>query len=390
MTTAPARVLDDPDEAAALLGAYRPGHPFFFASPRGTLSAEGSYFTVPDPRGPADLPALARAVLDLARAAGHDDPLIAGAVPFDRAGPLRLAVPERVHRAGPLPDRLAPPAAQTGGEARQAEVPSGAAYADGVRRAVTRLRSGELAKVVLARALDVTTERPIDVGLLLRRLAARDPAGYTFAVGLGAAGTLVGSSPELLVSRHGDTVVANPLAGSIPRSADPAEDDRRARALLVSAKDRREHALVVDAVAEGLRPLCRELTVPAAPCLVRTAAMWHLSTVVTGRVADPAISSLALGVALHPTPAVCGTPTADARAAIAEYEPFDRGYYTGLVGWEDTRGDGEWVVALRCAVTDGRTARLYAGAGIVAGSDPHAELAETTAKFRTMLTGLGL
>lgn len=118
--------------------------------------------------------------------------------------------------------------------------------------------------------------------------------------------------------------------------------------------------------------------------------MWHLSTLVTARVPDPAISSLTLGAALHPTPAVCGTPTRDARAAIAEYETFDRGFYTGVVGWENAAGDGEWVVALRCAVPRDHTARLYAGAGIVADSDPAAELAETTAKFRTMLAGLGL
>lgn len=118
--------------------------------------------------------------------------------------------------------------------------------------------------------------------------------------------------------------------------------------------------------------------------------MWHLSTLVTARVPDPAISSLTLGAALHPTPAVCGTPTRDARAAIAEYETFDRGFYTGVVGWENAAGDGEWVVALRCAVPRDHTARLYAGAVIVADSDPAAELAETTAKFRTMLAGLGL
>ncbi|GAA0813817.1 isochorismate synthase [Spirilliplanes yamanashiensis] len=376
------------DASADLLARYDPATPFFFASPRGTLATEGEFFTVPDS---GDVPASIRGVLDLARTDGQADPIVCGALPFDRSGPPRLTVPVRTHRAGPLPTRLAPPAGPAAGPVRRAEVPSGAAYADGVRRAVARMRAGELDKVVLARALDVTTDAPIDIGLLLRRLAARDPTGYTFAAGLGeGAGTLVGSSPELLLSRHGALVTTNPLAGSIARSADPAEDSARAHALLGSPKDRREHALVIDAVAEALRPYCDDLDVPAGPCLIRTAAMWHLSTVITGRVKDPSISSLTLAAALHPTPAVCGTPTPDARAAIAEYEPFDRGFYTGLVGWEDARGDGEWVLVLRCAVAEGRTARLYAGAGVVADSDPHAELAETTAKFRTMLTGLGL
>jgi len=185
-------------------------------------------------------------------------------------------------------------------------------------------------------------------------------------------------------------VVANPLAGSVPRSPDPAEDRRRADALLVSAKDRWEHSVVVDAVRQSLEPLCATLTVPSEPSLVQTNSMWHLSTVVTGTVADPSVSALRLATALHPTPAVCGTPTDAARAAIAEYEAFDRGFYTGMVGWSDTRGDGEWVVTIRCAVTDGRNLRLYAGAGVVAESDPEAELAETSAKFRTLLDGLGL
>ncbi|MEV6599798.1 isochorismate synthase [Actinoplanes sp. NPDC051346] len=383
MTTAQS---DAAYDALALLAEYRPKSPFFFASPRGTIATEGEYFAVPSA---ADLPAALQGVLDLCRDDGHEDPIVVGAVPFDSSAPPRLTVPVRTHRAGRLPMRLAPPAATAAADARTVEVPSGAAYAEGVRRAVARLRAGELDKVVLARALDVTTETAVDIGLLLRRLAARDPSGYTFAVDLGA-GTLVGSSPELLVSRHGDVVTANPLAGSLPRNPDPIEDFGQARALLSSRKDRREHALVAEAVAESLRPYCRELRVPAEPSLVRTHAMWHLSTVVTGRVVDPAVSSLTLGTALHPTPAVCGTPTGDARAAIAEYEDFDRGFYTGVVGWENDAGDGEWVVALRCAVVEGNSARLYAGAGIVADSDPDAELAETTAKFRTMLAGLGL
>ncbi|WP_018788704.1 isochorismate synthase [Micromonospora sp. CNB394] len=373
-------------DALALLTEYRPETPFFFASPRGTIATEGRYFTVPDDRDPAGA---VRGVLDLAAGDGHDAPVVVGAVPFDsHAGP-KLSVPRRVHRAGPLPDRIIAPGTPVTAGARTVEVPASAAYVDGVRRAVTRLRAGELDKVVLARALDVTTDRAIDIGLLLRHLAARDPGGYTFAVDL-APGTLVGNSPELLVSRRGDLVTANPLAGSLPRSADPIEDFGQAQALLASRKDRREHALVAEAVGEALRPYCTDVEVPAEPSLLRTAAMWHLSSVVRGRVADPAISSLTLGMALHPTPAVCGTPTGDARAAIAEYEDFDRGFYTGMVGWENADGDGEWVIALRCAVTHGRTARLYAGAGIVADSDPDAELAETTAKFRTMLAGLGL
>jgi isochorismate synthase len=390
-STAPPTTATD---AADLLAGYGPGSPFFFASPRGTLLTEGVHAAIPpapdDARdGDDGLTRRVSATLDRARAAGVADPLVVGAVAFDTAAGARLAVPHRVRRAGRLPRGL-PALPPAGGDAVVVPVPAPHVYADAVRRAVVRLRAGELQKVVLARTLRLTGDAPFDAAVLLHRLAARDPNGYLFAVGLDAGRTLVGASPELLVTRRGRTVLANPLAGSVPRHADPVEDRRRAEALLSSAKDLREHAVVVDAVAGALRPLCTDLDVPAAPELTSTASMWHLSTVVTGEVAGPEISALTLATALHPTPAVCGTPRSAARAAIADYEPFDRGYYTGMVGWGDARGDGEWVVTIRCAVAQGNTLELYAGAGIVADSDPEAELAETSAKFRTLLDGLGL
>ncbi|HYN97970.1 MAG TPA: chorismate-binding protein, partial [Pilimelia sp.] len=255
--------------AADLLAAYRPGSPFFFASPRGTLLADGVYFGVPRSvraEGLADLPTRVAAVLDLARAAGHDAPIVVGAVPFDHTAQAHLAVPDRVWRAGPLPTPLpTPPELPAAGTPRVTEVPAARAYADAVRRAVTRLDAGELDKVVLGRSLRLIAGAPFDPAALLRRLAGRDPGGHTFAVDLGAGRTLVGASPELLVARRGVVVTANPLAGSVARAADPVEDRRRAAALLASAKDRREHALVVEAVAGALRPLCAELTVPAEP-----------------------------------------------------------------------------------------------------------------------------
>ena len=148
--------------------------------------------------------------------------------------------------------------------------------------------------------------------------------------------------------------------------------------------------MVVRAVGDTLGDLCRTIHVPAEPALIRTAAMWHLSTRITGEVADPALTALGLATRLHPTPAVCGTPADLAMTAITELEPFDRGFYTGMVGWQDADGDGEWAVTIRCGVAAGNTLRLYAGAGIVADSQPAAELAETTAKFATLLTAMGL
>ncbi|WP_409187026.1 isochorismate synthase [Amycolatopsis sp. VS8301801F10] len=272
--------------------------------------------------------------------------------------------------------------------------PAPEVYAESVRRAVDLIGDGELRKVVLARALDLVGEQGVSVRKLLRDLVQADPAAHAFAVDVSAPGdpaprTLVGASPELLVSRKGNVVTANPLAGSRRRTGDPARDARAVAELRVSEKDLDEHALVAAQVAEVLGRYCTELEVPEAPEVIGTPTMWHLSTRITGRVGPGGPSSLELAEALHPTPAVCGVPVGLARDTIARLEPEDRGYYAGLVGWTDLAGDGEWVVTIRCAEVSGATARLFAGAGIVAGSDPAAELAETSAKFGTLLRALG-
>lgn len=272
--------------------------------------------------------------------------------------------------------------------------PAPEVYAESVRRAVDLIGDGELRKVVLARALDLVGEQGVSVRKLLRNLVVADPAAHAFAVDVSAPGdpaprTLVGASPELLVSRKGNVVTANPLAGSRRRTGDPAQDAQAIAELRVSEKDLNEHALVAAQVAEVLGRYCTELDVPAEPEVIGTPTMWHLSTRITGRVGADGPSSLELAEALHPTPAVCGVPVDLARDTIARLEAEDRGYYAGLVGWTDLAGDGEWVVTIRCAEVSDKTARLFAGAGVVAGSDPAAELAETSAKFGTLLRALG-
>ncbi|GAA2973471.1 isochorismate synthase [Actinokineospora diospyrosa] len=355
-----------------LTAAYRPGA-FLFTSPTGVLLAEGERAVLGSPVEAAG--ALA------------DGEIVVGALPFDPAAPSRLVVPEHVRRSGPLP-AIARPAPRVGAR-WLAQHTDADAYRTGVRRALALMEAGELSKVVLARRLDLVAAEPVHVLDLVRALAARDPRGHTFAADLGDR-TLLGTSPELLVRRQGRIVSSNPLAGSRPRSEDAVLDGRNATELLASAKDRREHALVVTAVADGLAPYCKQLSVPAEPELLPTRAMWHLSTQVSGVLADPDTPVLELATALHPTPAVCGSPTATARRVIGELEPFDRGFYTGVVGWSDARGDGEWVVTIRCGEVRGATLRLFAGAGLVPGSDPEAELAETGAKLRTLLGALGV
>jgi isochorismate synthase len=277
----------------------------------------------------------------------------------------------------------------------QQQIPSPAEHRARVAALLDRLSHTELRKVVAARSVVVAADAPIDPTTLVAHLMARHPAGNGYAVDLTAAGrrgvALVGCSPELLVSVRADTVTLRPLAGTAPRAADPKLDEQHAEKLMASEKNRQEHAYVIDWIRERLAPLCATLDIPDGPELVATADVWHLATPITGVLRDPDTTALDLAVLLHPTPAVGGAPSAAALAAIAAAEE-DRGFYGGAVGWCDAAGDGDWFVAIRCAelAPDGRTARAYAGGGIVIGSDPQAELDETTVKLRTLLNPLGV
>jgi menaquinone-specific isochorismate synthase len=262
---------------------------------------------------------------------------------------------------------------------------SAADYEAAVTEAVRRIDAGQLDKVVLARDLVATAEVPLDVRVLLQRLSDRYPGCWTFAVD-----GLIGSTPELLVRRTGDHIVSRVLAGTTARSSDAVVDARHAADLLASDKDRIEHELAVRSVAEALGPFCSDMVVPRAPEVVRLANVQHLQTDVTGRLANGE-SALDLAAALHPTAAVCGTPTGLAKSVIRELEGMDRGRYAGPVGWIDSRGDGAFGIALRCAQInpeDARTLRMFAGCGIVAGSTPSNELAEAQSKFLTMREAL--
>jgi salicylate biosynthesis isochorismate synthase len=241
--------------------------------------------------------------------------------------------------------------------------------------------AGGPAKVVLARSLRVALDRPAVPFDLVALLQERSPAAYAYGWQAGPA-ALVGASPELLVSRSGERFACRPLAGSAPRGAGPEDDRRLGEALLASRKERAEHAFVVEAITAALRPLASSLEVPAGPVLDRLPGVQHLATPLGGITAS---RLLALAGALHPTPAVGGVPRDAALAAIDAVEGFDRGWYAGGVGWADAAGDGEVALALRGALLRYDEAILYAGAGIVAGSEPGAEAAETDLKLAGML-----
>ncbi len=256
-------------------------------------------------------------------------------------------------------------------------------YAAAVAAAVKRIAAGELSKVVLARDLVGAIPETADLRLPLHRLANAYPDTFTFAVD-----GLIGSSPETLVRASGGIVSARVLAGSAARGEDAAADARAAAAITASAKDLAEHAFAVASVMASLAERTTGLTASTAPFPLALPNLWHLASDVSGTLTDDA-SSLDLVAAVHPTAAVAGSPTPAAVAAIAELEPFDRGRYAGPVGWVDGNGDGEWAIALRCAQVTGTEVRAFAGAGIVGGSDPAQELAETALKFRPVTEAFG-
>jgi isochorismate synthase len=258
-------------------------------------------------------------------------------------------------------------------------------YLAAVTRARDAVRDGSLVKAVIARELTITSPEPIHLHAVLLRLRASFGSSYRYSVD-----GFIGASPELLVKVDGSTVQSHPLAGTAPRSGDPDTDARVAAELLASTKNQIEHRVVIDMIHDTLLPWCSYLDWEPEPSVMTVANVQHLRTIMEGRLSDPRPNVLELVRALSPTPALGGFPRTEALALIAEAEGFDRGRYGGAVGWVDANGDGTWAVAIRCAElsADRRSARLVAGGGIVAASDPLAELAETQAKFQAMLSAI--
>lgn len=327
-------------------------------------------------------------------------PMVVGALPFAREDAAALTVPESIIREdGPLEPHSYyrfGPGSQLNARLLSLD-PHPDEHLDRVNAAIGTIQNSRLKKVVLARAVEIGFDPPVDPLLVAARLidnsrnkdgfiADLTPAGPEFAGHM-----LVGSSPEVLIKRQGSTVTAYPLAGSAPRHPDRDRDAVIAQQLRTSVKDIEEHSYVVDHLRASLAPLCSRLDVPAHPEITRTNEMWHLATPITATLRNPATTALELALRVHPTPAICGTPT-DAAEDVIRLAESDRGFYAGAVGWCDDTGDGEYMVAIRCAEVsgDGKTARAWAGGGIVADSDAQQEFDETTAKLQTIMRSLGL
>jgi menaquinone-specific isochorismate synthase len=364
-----------------------------------------------DPVGAADTVAevLGSIIVDDEVGLPGTGPVAFAALPFDPAAPARLVIPRFVagraedgtrwlttvtDLSSGHPDGADTPALFESDPSAEHQLDPGVISVSATRspsewcEALTsgrdRLRASQsLDKFVFAREVVVEFERPVPRRTLLDRLRRSYPSCYITSVG-----SMIGASPELLLSRTGDIVRSRPMAGTAPRSADPTTDSRLAAGLLASTKDRHEHQITIDMVHDTLLPWCSYLDAEAEPSIVAMANVQHLATYLEGRLSSPPASVIELLRALHPTPAVGGSPTDEALGLIRELEGLDRGAYAGPVGWVDHRGNGEWAVGIRSAELDGNRARVFAGVGVVADSDPDAELAETRSKLQAILSVL--
>jgi menaquinone-specific isochorismate synthase len=347
-------------------------------------------------------------------------PVAIGALPFDPTAPGTLVVPRHIVgcRAGqawvttvePVDGDSGPPGGQTARPAAELvdrigvgrDAPGAAPNDDPpdeftltpslphhlwkarVADALERIEAGEFEKVVLARRVDITANRPFVKSDVLARLVALYPSCMVFSM----AG-FIGASPELLVARTGDRVVSHPLAGTVARSGDAHADEALVAGLMASPKARREHGYVIDVLAAALRDVCVELEVPDRPSVMSLRNVSHLATRITARL-DPRtpLTALELAARIHPTPAVGGNPASVVLPYLQSVEGFDRGRYAGPVGWVDARGDGAWAIGIRSAEVDGARASIFAGNGLVKGSDPADELTETQLKLQALLAAL--
>ena len=345
----------------------------------------------------AEVPA-ALAAIEHHDEVGGVSPLALGVVPFEPGTPCSLVIPQVLVGKAADGRRWVTTIGDASADFRLAKRPAPQAqeytvrpltpvdrYLAAVTAARDAVRNGSLTKAVIARELEVASTEPIDTHAVLLRLKAMFGSSYRYSVD-----GFIGASPELLVKVDGNTVRSHPLAGTTPRTGDPDTDRRAAAELLASEKNQIEHRVVIDMIHDTLLPWCSYLDWEPDPSIMAVANVQHLATAMEGHLSDPRPNVLELVEALLPTPALGGFPKAEALELIARVEGFTRGRYGGAVGWVDANGDGTWAVAIRCAElsADRRSARLVAGGGIVADSEPLAELAETQAKFQAMLSAI--
>lgn len=364
---------------------------FLFYSDASSVRATGVKALLTTPVNDKHFQQELQALFKQERLAGVDRPIIVGAIPFDLDQPCHLIAPQwSSAQSTPTFDVTCFNDESFVNFAQSYRyMPEYEQFIAGVNSALAQFKTPQLEKVVLSRVVDIDFDAPLDVDRLMGNIMAQNPNAFHFRVPL-EDGVLLGASPELLLRKEGDKIYSNPLAGSAKRSHDSQEDQATAAALAASEKDQYEHRLVVDSIREALSGYIKQDQIPHVPSLIHTPTMWHLSTRIEEELIDPNTCSFELIKALHPTPAMGGTPRASAMSTIQAIEPYQRQFFSGLVGWCDEQGNGEWAIAIRCAQVSGNKARLFAGAGIVPDSDPDKEWRETGDKMRTMLNAFGI
>ncbi|MFJ4141956.1 isochorismate synthase MenF [Pseudomonas sp. NPDC089734] len=330
----------------------------------------------------------ARALLKDAEAAGIENPVIVGAIPFSKSASPEIFVPIAYNRdkvkRGTERTRKIIPVTNNNSHFQDHK------FVSAVDEVLKQIADKKLDKAVLSRTLELRADLQGAGNAIVDRLLELYPSAYNFYLPLGEDHYWLGASPELLLRRKEACVESFPLAGSTARHRHAEQDREAAHALLASHKDRSEHQFVVDEIAHILAPVCEQVEVPNSPSLVPAGPLWHLGTPISATLKTPYPSAMELAARLHPTPAVCGYPTQTAWELIDRLEPHARGLYAGMVGWTDAQGNGEWAVTIRCAQYLAGTLRLFAGAGIVADSSPTAEWQETNTKLSTLLQALGV
>ena len=319
--------------------------------------------------------------------------LVFGAIPFDinESGKLYITDSWETNSV-PFKERANVDTAVTDNNypIKKEYIPSCEHYMEMVEKGVECITKGKLSKLVLSRGVKFQFPQNIDVTPILQCLYSHNPAGYTYFLKKESGKYVVGASPEMLVSKRGNYVYSNPLAGSRQRGKNQEEDLKFSKELNNSSKDLIEHNFVVEDIVRKLSHICKTVSFSEKPELLSTEQLWHLSTKIEGELINSNSTVFDAALSVHPTPAICGVPQSNAYEKIRELEGSSRGIFTGIIGWCDENGDGDWAIAIRGAEIDKDSIFIRAGAGIVQKSVAQEELEETEIKFRTMLRGLNL
>ncbi len=380
---------------------FSPVKDYFFSSQYSGVIASGVSQKINEPaQHGAEINSLFQEVVlnafEKEKKKGVENPIIIGSIPFDVSQPSCLYIPEsfsffKENNDESLTFNYDDNVKVEGNNViSKTNEPNEYRFKSAVIKAVDKFKTTQLDKTVLSRVLNVELSNSICMETALWRLVKQNPSGFHFSIPQADGSVLMGASPELLIRKNGREITSNPLAGSAKRQPTPELEKQVSEALFDSVKDRFEHKLVIDEIYRLLAPQCSYMDVPFEPSLITTPAMWHLSTEVHGTLNSDLTNVLQLACLLHPTPAVCGSPLELSKIAINELETHQRGMFTGMVGWCDSKGNGEWAVTIRCGKLMKNKVKLFAGAGIVGASCPNSEWAETEAKLCTMLNALGL